>query len=331
MKYPSHRPRRLRNNAIFRRMIKETRLSPDDLVMPFFVRPGKNVRKAITSMPGICQLSIDNLIKEVREVKKLGIPAVILFGIPDKKDDKALGAYAQDGIIQHAVAEIKQKVPGIAVVTDVCLCAYMSHGHCGIVRTSRGHRGLKSFAIDNDATVDLLAQTALSHAQSGADMVAPSAMMDGQVKSIRTLLDKNKFSHIPIMAYAAKYASSFYGPFRDAVGSPPQYGDRQSYQMDISNAYEAMREIELDVKEGADIIMIKPALLFLDIIRRAKDTFNLPVAAYNVSGEFAMIKSAGRAGMIDEQKAILEVLISIKRAGADIILTYFAKEIAKNL
>jgi porphobilinogen synthase len=271
-------------------------------------------------------MSIDNLVKEVKAARSMGIPAVLLFGIPDSKDEMGSGAYASDGIVQKACAWIKNKVPGILVITDVCLCEFTSHGHCGIVRTGNG-----DVCIDNDATLDLLAKTALSHAQAGADMVAPSAMMDGQVKAIRTVLDAGDFTNVPIMAYSAKYASAFYGPFRQAAESAPKFGDRRAYQMDPVNVREAMREIDLDIKEGADIVMVKPALAYLDIISKARQAFDAPIAAYNVSGEFAMVKAAGKMGWIDEERTVREILAGIKRAGADIIITYHAMEIAKKL
>jgi len=322
MNYPEYRPRRLRQNENFRRMVRETKLSVDDLVYPLFAVPGKGVKKPINSMPGNFQMSIDHLVKEVVKAKDLGIPAVLLFGIPDKKDETASGAYARDGIIQKAVREIKNKAPEILVITDVCLCEYTSHGHCGM---------LEGDCVDNDSSLELIAETALSHAEAGADMVAPSAMMDGQVGAIREVLDEAGRENVPIMAYSAKYASCFYGPFREAAESAPKFGDRKAYQMDPPNALEAMREIELDVAEGADIIMVKPALAYLDIISRARADFDLPIAAYNVSGEFAMVKAAANLGWIDGERAMMEMLVSIKRAGADIILTYFAVEAAKLL
>jgi len=322
MHYPLYRPRRLRKSEEFRRMTRETRLSIDSLVYPLFVTPGKNVKKPILSMPGNFQMSSDIIIEEVRKTKGLGIPAILLFGIPESKDEGASGAFAKDGIIQRAVAEIKNAVPDIIVITDVCLCEYTSHGHCGMIRDTE---------VDNDPTIDVLAATALSHAVAGADMVAPSAMMDGQVAAIRKALDENGCVTTPIMAYSAKYASCFYGPFREAAESAPQFGDRKTYQMDPPNSNEAMREISLDIEEGADIIMVKPALPYLDIIQKAKDRFNLPIAAYNVSGEFSMIKAAASLGWIDGDRAMLETLTSIKRAGADIIITYFAQEIARLL
>ena len=322
MYFPDYRPRRLRKNENFRRLLRETALSVNDLVYPLFVVEGKGVKKPISSMPGNFQLSIDNLIKEVEKTKGLDIPAVLLFGIPDKKDEVASGAFARDGIVQLAVRRIKEKVPDILVITDVCLCEYTSHGHCGMIEKGD---------VDNDSTLEVLAETALSHAKSGADMVAPSAMMDGQIGAIRETLDEAGYETLPVMAYAAKYASCFYGPFREAAESTPQYGDRKSYQMDPANSDEAIREMNLDVEEGADILMVKPALPYLDIIRRAKEEFDLPVAAYNVSGEFSMIKAAANLGWLDGEKAMMESLISIKRAGADIIITYFAQEVAEVL
>ena len=320
MQFPEYRPRRLRKNENFRRLIRETRLSVDDLIYPLFVVPGNNVKKPIKSMPGNFQMSADNIVKEAREAHELGMPAILLFGIPSRKDELATGAFAKDGIIQQAVKKIKKDVPDILVITDVCLCEYTSHGHCGM---------LEGNIVNNDSTLEVLAETAVSHARAGADMVAPSAMMDGQVAAIREGLDENNFENIPIMAYAAKYDSCFYGPFRDAAQSAPQFGDRRAYQMDPANADEAMREITLDVSEGADIILVKPALFCLDIIYRAKQEFDLPLAAYNVSGEFAMIKAAASLGWLDEERAMLESLTAIKRAGADIIITYWAKAAAK--
>jgi len=310
-------------------MIQQTHIAPDNLVMPLFVRPGKNIKKPIPSMPGNFQVSIDNLIKEARQVKNLGIPAVLLFGIPKKKDNLATEAYAKDGIIQQAISRIKEEVRDILVITDVCLCEYTASGHCGVIKKIKNQKSkIKNYELDNDATLELLAKTALSHAQAGADMVAPSAMMDGQVSAIRQILDKNGYENLPIMAYSAKFASSFYGPFRQAAESKPQFGDRKSYQMDTANSDEALREVGLDIQEGADIVMVKPALAYLDIIRRVKEKFNIPLAAYNVSGEFAMVKSAAYQGWLDEKGIILEILYSIKRAGADIIITYHAKEVA---
>jgi porphobilinogen synthase len=322
MLFPDYRPRRMRQNEAFRRMIRETHLSVDDLILPLFVTGGKGVKNPIPSMPGHYQLSVDNLLKAVQTAFNLRIPAVILFGIPDKKDALGTAAYAEDGIVQKATKALKAKFPNLAVITDVCLCQYTDHGHCGVMQGQR---------IDNDATLDLLAQTALSHAKAGSDMIAPSDMMDGRVCEIREILDDNNFSHVPIMAYAAKYCSAFYGPFRNAAGSAPQFGDRRTYQMDPANALEAIREVTLDVEEGADIIMVKPALAYLDIICRVREEIDLPVAAYNVSGEFAMIKAAEKMGWVDGPRVMLETLTAIKRAGADMILTYFAIEAAEAL
>ncbi len=322
MRFPHYRPRRLRKNELFRKLIRETSLEPDDLILPLFVRPGKSIKQPISSMPGHFQLSIDLLIDEVKEAKSLGLLGVILFGIPENKDEMGSEAYSDNGIIQRAVREIKERVDGILVITDVCLCEYTSHGHCGIV---------KDGVILNDETLELLSRQALSHVRSGADMVAPSDMMDGRIGAIRKILDENNYHDIPIMSYAAKFASSFYGPFRVAAESKPQFGDRKSYQMDPANAQEALREVRLDIEEGADIIMVKPALPYLDIIYRVKETFNIPVSAYNVSGEYAMIKAASNLDWIDGEQVMMESLISIKRAGADFIITYFAKEAAKRL
>jgi len=322
MRFPQYRPRRLRRDDLFRKMIREVHLRPDDFVLPLFVRPGKKVRQDISSMPGHAQFSIDLLIKEVEEAKSLGILGVILFGIPERKDEMASEAYAEDGIIQRAVRTIKEKVDGIRDHRCLPVCEYTSHGHCGIVKGGR---------ILNDETLDLLARTALSHAKAGADMIAPSDMMDGRVGAIRRKLDENRFEDIPIMAYSAKYASSFYGPFRVAAESTPQFGDRRSYQMDPANGDEALREVRLDLEEGADLVMVKPALPYLDIICRVKQTFNIPVAAYNVSGEFALVKAASQLGWVDGEQVMMESLVAIKRAGADLILTYFAKEAARQL
>ncbi len=319
MQFPEYRPRRLRKNENFRRMIRETRLSVDNLIYPLFVAPGVKVKKPIASMPGNFQMSVDHIVREAARMKELGIPAVLLFGIPEKKDEIASGALAKDGVIQRAVREIKNKVPDILVITDVCLCEYMSHGHCGMVEKGE---------VVNDLTLEVLAEQAVSHAKAGADMVAPSAMMDGQIGALREGLDEAGFDAVPIMAYSAKYASCFYGPFREAAESAPAFGDRRAYQMDPANSDEAMREITLDVQEGADIIMVKPALAYLDVIRRAKEEFDLPLAAYNVSGEFAMVKAAAQMGWIDGERAMMESLTAIRRAGADIIITYFAPEAA---
>ncbi len=322
MLFPDYRARRLRQNPAFRRMVRETSLSADDLILPLFAIEGKNIKNPIPSMPGQYQLSIDNLIKTVRDAHALGIPAIMLFGIPEKKDPLGTQAYAKSGIVQKAVSAIKNKVPGIVVITDVCLCQYTDHGHCGIVE-----KGI----IENDATLDLLARTAVSHTRAGADMVAPSDMMDGRVMAIREALDDNGLENTPIMSYAAKYCSAFYGPFREAAHSAPRFGDRRTYQMDPANSLEAIREATMDVEEGADIIMVKPALPYLDIISRIRDEIDLPMAAYNVSGEYAMIKAAEKMGWIDGAKVMMETLTSIKRAGADMILTYFALEAAKEL
>jgi porphobilinogen synthase len=303
-------------------MVRETRLSVDQLIMPLFVVPGTNVSNPVSSMPGISQLSVDRTIQECKEIASLGIPAVILFGIPERKDASGSDAYSDQGVIPRAVRAIKREVPGLLVVTDVCLCEYTDHGHCGIVIEGD---------VDNDATVDLLAKEALAHARAGADIVAPSDMMDGRVGAIREALDDEGFNHVPIMSYAAKFASGFYGPFREAAESTPQFGDRRSYQMDPPNAEEALREVELDINEGADIVMIKPALPYLDIIWRVKEKFGYPVAAYNVSGEYAMIKAAAGNGWLEEERVMMEALIAIRRAGADLILTYFAKDAARLL
>jgi len=316
---PLYRPRRLRSNENIRRMVRETKLSPDDFIYPLFVTHGKGVKKEISSMPGNYQQSIDNIVKDCEEVMGLGIPSVLLFGIPEHKDEVGSEAYSDEGIVQHAIKAIKNKTPELIVITDVCLCEYTSHGHCGVIKNGK---------VQNDATLELLARESLSHAKAGADMVAPSDMMDGRVGAIRHTLDSEGFHDVPIMSYAAKYASSFYGPFREAAESTPQFGDRRSYQMDAPNSREALREVALDIDEGADIVMVKPALAYLDIIYQVKQQFNLPVAAYNVSGEFSMIKAAAQLGWLDGERAMMESLIAMKRAGADIILTYFAKEAA---
>lgn len=326
MRFPSYRPRRLRKNEQIRRLIKETSLSVNDLIMPLFVRPGTNIKREIDSMPGNYQLSTDKLVEEVKDIARSGIKGVILFGIPEAKDELGSGAYADDGIIQNAIRAIKSEVSNILVITDVCLCEYTSHGHCGYVKRDPCSG---EFEVDNDETLKLLAKEALSHAKAGADIVAPSDMMDGRVKAIRECLDQNGLGNIPIMSYSAKFASEFYGPFRDAAESPPSFGNRRTYQMDPSNAMEALREVAMDIEEGTDIVMVKPALAYLDIIRMIKDRFNYPVAAYNVSGEFAMIKAASEKGWIDEKRTALELLTCIKRAGADIILTYWARDAAR--
>jgi porphobilinogen synthase len=316
------RLRRTRMTPALRSMVRETELSKNDLIYPLFVCPGKKIRREVSSMPGVFQLSVDELVRECAEVQALGIPAVILFGIPESKDEVGSGAYDEHGIVQQAIRALKKDVPGLLVITDVCLCEYTSHGHCGIIRGDE---------IVNDESIRLLAKEALTHAQAGADMVAPSDMFDGRVKAIREILDANTFHNIPIMAYAAKYASGFYGPFREAAESTPQFGDRRSHQMDPANTDEALREVAADIAEGADIVMVKPAMPYLDIIRRVKETYGMPTAAYNVSGEYSMVKAAARLGWIDEQRVMMEMLTGIRRAGADMILTYFAKDAAKLL
>ena len=320
MAFPELRMRRLRRLPALRRMVRETRLSVDQLVFPLFVRPGEGVRKPIASMPGNFQLSVDELVKEAREAAGLGIPAVLLFGIPEGKDPVGSEGYASDGIVQQGTRAIKEALPDLLVITDVCLCAYTSHGHCGVIADGD---------VDNDATLELLARMAVSHVRAGADLIAPSDMMDGRVGAIRAALDESGFDSVPIMAYAAKYASHFYGPFRDAAESPPQFGDRRGYQMDPANGDEALREVALDIDEGADIVMVKPALPYLDIIWRVKEAFGMPVAAYNVSGEFSMVKAAAERGWIAERPVALEILTALTRAGADILITYFAKDAAR--
>lgn len=322
MEFPEYRPRRLRKNETLRRMVRATRLSVDNMIMPLFVVPGVRVRHPVASMPGVDQLSVDHLVDECKSIRDLGIPAVILFGVPEHKDPAGSGAYNENGIVQQALRALKRQVPDLLAITDVCLCEYTDHGHCGVVVDGD---------VDNDATLDLLVKEALSHARAGADIVAPSDMMDGRVGVIREALDDEGFDHIPIMAYAAKFASGFYGPFRDAAGSTPQFGDRRSYQMDPPNAEEALREVRLDIEEGADIVMVKPALPYLDILWRVKEAFGYPLAAYHVSGEYAMIKAAARNGWLDEDRVVMEILIAIRRAGADMILTYFAKDAARQL
>jgi len=319
--FPTYRPRRLRQSETLRRMVRETSLEPSDLIYPLFVKFGKNVRDEVSSMPGVFNLSLDQLKAEADELQALGVPAVILFGIPESKDEAGTGAYAEDGIVQLAIRTLKEEAPELYVITDVCMCEYTSHGHCGIL-DDRG-------CVVNDVTLELLAQTAVSHAEAGADMVAPSDMMDGRVGAIRAALDIEGHQDVPIMAYSAKYASAYYGPFREAADSAPAFGDRKQYQMDYANSDEAMREVALDIQEGADIVMVKPALSYMDIIRRVKDEFGYPTAAYNVSGEYAMVKAAAANGWIDEKRLVLETLTSMKRAGADLILTYHAKDAAK--
>jgi len=318
--FPVTRLRRLRKTPALRDMFRETHLTKNDFIFPLFVTTGSNVKNEISSMPDIFQLSIDNVLRECEELLSIGINAVLLFGIPDFKDERGSSSYAADGIVQKVTREIKRGFPEMLVITDVCLCEYTSHGHCGVIENE---------FVQNDETLSLLADQALTHAQSGADIIAPSDMMDGRIGAIRQKLDENNFQDTPIMAYAAKYSSAFYGPFREAAESAPQFGDRKSYQMDYGNAAEAMREIALDVQEGADVVMVKPALAYLDVIRRAKENFNLPLAAYNVSGEYSMIKAAHEKGWIDGERVMLETLTAIKRAGADVIITYFAKEAVK--
>lgn len=317
--FPGYRPRRLRQSAALRKLVCETRLSVEQLVLPLFVRAGKNLRREIKAMPGVFQFSPDELLREAGRIHTLGVPAVLLFGIPDRKDARASGAFAKNGIVQQAVRLLKKELPSLLVITDVCLCEYMEHGHCGIVAHGK---------ILNDPTLKILAQTALSHAEAGADIVAPSDMMDGRVRAIREILDKKGFTDTPIMSYAAKFASAFYGPFREAAESAPKFGDRRSYQMDAANANEALREVALDIQEGADIVMVKPALAYLDILQRVKTEFGLPTAAYAVSGEHAMIKAAAAKGWIDERAVTLESLLAMRRAGADILITYAAAEVA---
>jgi porphobilinogen synthase len=348
MKFPEYRLRRLRKNENLRKLFSETKLSISDFVMPYFVIEGKNVKQEINSMPGIFRYSIDQLLKEVEEIYKLGTIAVLLFGVPDRKDEIGSYAYSKDGIVQKAIKAIKKEIPDIVVITDVCLCSYTTHGHCGILKKrpwsmvnsprsmvnsqQKKNRGLWPVdhgPIDNDATLEVLAKIALSHAEAGADIVAPSAMMDEQVQAIRKILDKNGFKDVAIMSYSAKYASSFYGPFREAADSSPKFGDRKSYQMNYCNIKEALREIETDINEGADIVMVKPALSYLDVIRAIKEKFNVPLAAYNVSGEYSMVKAAAQKNWLDEKSVALEILTSIKRAGADIIITYWAKDVAE--
>jgi porphobilinogen synthase len=322
MRFPQQRLRRTRRTAGLRNLVRETRLSPQNFVYPIFVTAGEDVRTPIASMPGIFQLSINHAVAEARRAYDLGIPAVLLFGIPDHKDEAATGAYDPEGIVQLATRAIKDAVPELLVITDVCLCEYMSHGHCGVVEKETGE-------VLNDVSLELLARTAASQAEAGADIVAPSDMMDGRVAAIRSELDNEGFENTPIMAYAAKYASAFYGPFRDAAESAPQFGDRRSYQMDPANAREALVETGLDVEEGADIVMVKPALPYLDVLRRVRETTDLPLAAYNVSGEYAMVKAAAGNGWLDEERAVIEALTGIKRAGADIIITYHAPDAAR--
>ena len=318
--FPVSRLRRLRKTPALRGMFRETHLSKEDFIYPLFVVEGANIKKEISSMPGQFQMSVDNVLRECEELQTIGINSILLFGIPESKDAVGSGAYDANGIIQKTLRAVKKEFPEMLAITDVCLCEYTSHGHCGVIENER---------VQNDETLELLAKEALSHAENGADIIAPSDMMDGRVDAIRKILDANDFAETPIMAYSAKFSSAFYGPFREAAESAPQFGDRKSYQMDFGNSDEALREIALDIQEGADIVMVKPALSYLDLIRRAKDNFNIPVAAYNVSGEYSMIKAAAEKGWLDGEKVMLEVLTSIKRAGADVIITYFAKEAAR--
>jgi porphobilinogen synthase len=322
MGHPVYRPRRLREKPLIRKMVRETTLALDDLICPLFVMHGRGIREPIGSMPGQCRLSVDEAVREAKDVASMRIPAVLLFGIPQDKDPRGSEAYAEDGIVQQASRAIKETVPDLLVITDVCLCEYTSHGHCGVVEDGR---------VMNDPSLELLARTAVTQVEAGADIVAPSDMMDGRVAAIREALDEAGFTDTPIMAYSAKYASSFYGPFREAAQSAPQFGDRRSYQMDPANVTEALREVALDVDEGADIVMVKPALPYLDVVTRVKAEFGLPVAAYSVSGEYAMIRAAGTLGWLDEERAMMEALVSIRRAGADVIITYFAKDAARLL
>lgn len=320
--FPNYRPRRLRKSPALRRLVQETRLNVEQLVLPLFVRAGKKVRQPISSMSGVFQLSPDEMLREAEKAHALGVPAVLLFGIPETKDEKASGAYAKNGIVQQATRLLKKNLPELLVITDVCLCEYMSHGHCGIVDQKRGQ-------ILNDPSLKLLARTAVSHAEAGADIVAPSDMMDGRVRAIREALDGNSFGDAPILSYAAKFASAFYGPFREAAESAPGFGDRKGYQMDAANAEEALREVALDIQEGADMIMVKPALAYLDILRRVKSEFGYPTAAYSVSAEYSMIKAAAAKGWIDERAVTVESLLAMRRAGADVIITYSAMDVAR--
>ncbi len=324
MMFPEYRPRRLRKNETIRRMVQETRISVDSLVYPLFVVPGKKVREPVEAMPGVERFSVDLLVEEVKEAYGLGVRSILLFGIPEKKDKKGTQAWVKHGIVQRAIEAIKKECPEVYVITDVCLCEYTSHGHCGLIDERKKD-------VSNDPTLELLQKTAVSHARAGADMVAPSDMMDGRVGAIREALDENGFEDIPIMSYAVKYASSFYGPFREAAESTPQFGDRRSYQMDPANQREALREATLDLEEGADILMVKPAMPYLDVIHLLRQEFTLPIAAYQVSGEYSMIKAAGQRGWIDQERVMMESLLGIRRAGADIIITYFAKEVASRL
>ena len=320
MSYPTHRPRRLRRNVALRSLVRETRLTTASLIYPMFVCPGTKVRQEVSSMPRVYQQSVDQIVEEAREVESLGIPGIILFGLPETKDPRGVSSINAQGVVQRAIEAIRKAKLKLLVITDVCLCEYTDHGHCGIVEDGE---------VANDATLEILAQQALSHARAGADIVAPSDMMDGRVAAIRKMLDANKFENIAILSYAAKYCSGFYGPFREAAQSAPQFGDRRSYQMDPANAREALKEVKLDLEEGADMVMVKPALAYLDVIRRVRDQFDVPVAAYNVSGEYAMVRAAAQNGWVDEKRVVLEILTGIQRAGADILLTYHAKDVAR--
>jgi porphobilinogen synthase len=319
-RYPAYRPRRLRRSEVLRRLVRETRVTVEQLVQPLFVVPGSGVEKPIESMPGVAQLSVDRTAEECRQLADVGVPAVLLFGIPERKDARGSGATAADGIIPRALEAIRRAAPGLLLITDVCLCEYTDHGHCGVLRGDE---------VDNDASLPVLAAEALAHARAGADLVAPSDMMDGRVGAIRQALDEAGFTHLPIMSYAAKFASALYGPFRDAAESTPQFGDRRGYQMDPANAEEALREVALDIEEGADIVMVKPAVPYLDLVRRVKERFGYPVAAYHVSGEYAMVKAAAARGWLDETRVVDETLLAIRRAGADVIITYFARDVAR--
>jgi porphobilinogen synthase len=320
MSYPTHRPRRLRRNEMLRSLVRETRLTTANLIYPMFVCPGTKMRQEVSSMPGVYQQSVDQIVEEARELESLGVPGTILFGLPEIKDPRGVGSLHAQGVVQRAIEAIRKAKLKLLVITDVCLCEYTDHGHCGIVENGE---------IANDPTLEILAQQALSHARAGADIVAPSDMMDGRVGAIRKMLDENKFENIAILSYAVKYCSGFYGPFREAAQSAPQFGDRRSYQMDPANAREALKEAELDLEEGADMVMVKPALAYLDIIRRVRERFDVPVAAYNVSGEYSMVKAAVQNGWLDEKRVVLEILTGIQRAGADILLTYHAKDVAR--
>lgn len=322
MFFPAYRARRIRGRDVFRRMVRETDLSVNDLIYPMFATFGRGVRTEVSSMPGIFQQSVENIAAEAVEVRELGIPAVLLFGIPETKDAVGSSAFQETGVVQEAIREIKKNAPGLAVITDVCMCEYTDHGHCGLIRDGE---------VDNDATLELLCKEALSHVRAGADMVAPSDMMDGRVRAIREALDVNAFANVPIMSYAVKYASGYYGPFREAADSAPRFGDRRSYQMDPANRLEAIREAAMDVEEGADILMVKPGLPYLDIVREVRNEFNLPLAVYNVSGEYSMVKAAARNGWIDEERVVMETMIAFKRAGADLIITYHARDVAQIL